>query len=88
MKNLIKKLDWDSSFFGYEVGKVILDKDNFRKEEFKKKAIDYKLVYVYSNEIVDDEKFKLVDEKVTFFQGIKNIDFPLSKNNKKVIKRI
>ena len=82
MKELIEKLEWDSSFFGYQVGKMILDIDNFNKEEFKKEAINYKLVYAYCNEIVNDEEFKLVDEKVTFFQKIKMNKISLSKKNK------
>ena len=80
--NLIKKLDWDSSFFGYKVGLMILDTVSFNKEDFKKEAITYKLVYLYCNEIINDEEFKLVDEKVTFYKKIKTNEISLLKIHK------
>ena len=63
--NLIKKLDWDSSFFGYKVGLMILDTVSFNKEDFKKEAITYKLVYLYCNEIINDEEYEPAYETFT-----------------------
>ena len=47
---MIQRLDWDSDFFGYEVGKLeIVDIINFNFDVFKNEAKKFKLVCVFSN---------------------------------------
>jgi dTDP-4-amino-4,6-dideoxy-D-galactose acyltransferase len=48
---MIQRLDWDSSFFGYEVGKIWVEKD-MDPIQFKKEAQKFHLVYVYSQEFI------------------------------------
>lgn len=68
----IKRLDWDSKFFGYEVGKVLIsDFEDFDYSKFKKDSINFKLVYVFAQQRLNEyNKLKLVDEKVTFHREI------------------
>jgi dTDP-4-amino-4,6-dideoxy-D-galactose acyltransferase len=67
----IKRLDWDSEFFGYEVGKLELDIiENFNLESFYQESKKFKLVYVFSIDFLDFKGFNLVDKKVTLYQEI------------------
>jgi dTDP-4-amino-4,6-dideoxy-D-galactose acyltransferase len=67
---LIERVNWDSDFFGYAVGKTTfenekdLDLDTFRKE-----AKNYKLIYIYSKELIDCCEFWLADKKVVLCRG-------------------
>ena len=65
-------LNWDSTFFGYEVGRLDISSiKNFDIFKFKEESKKYRLIYVYSNEKLKmNSDFKLVDEKVTYFQKI------------------
>lgn len=68
----IERLEWDSVFFGYEVGKIqINDQDIINFDVFFEQAKKYKLIYVYSDITLTDSRFKLVDRKVIFHQQIK-----------------
>lgn len=63
----IKKIFWDSLFFGYPIGKVFLD--NFNGHILAKIRVDskcFRLVYVFSNEKIDYKGFKHVDSKIVF----------------------
>ena len=74
MKNSIIKLEWDSNFFGYNVGKIVIsDPKYFNKLEFQSEIENYNLIYVYSKHEVNINGFKLVDEKVTFSQNLSNL---------------
>ena len=60
------RLDWDSNFFGYSVGKITLDKkqSNSKISTIKRDLSNYRLIYVFSeNQLLNDlEVFS--DEKV------------------------
>lgn len=68
----IERLEWDSNFFGYEVGTMYINcLDTLNWEVFFEQAKKYKLVYVFSKQTLNDSRFKLVDGKVIFYQEIK-----------------
>jgi len=73
---MIEKLDWDSSFFGYNIGKInIQNNDTFDFREFKSECKNFKLVYVFSDQTIDNSELLLVDKKIVFHQYINaNID--------------
>lgn len=63
----IKKKSWDSLFFGYTIGKIILD--DFSQDILAKIKVDskcFRLVYVFSKEKIDYKGFKHVDTKIVF----------------------
>ncbi len=67
----IQKLQWDSDFFGYPVGKVeFSNKGEFSYELFRKEAHKFKLVYIFSNEMLENDKLNLVDLKVVLSQKL------------------
>ena len=69
----IERLDWDSEFFGYKVGKITInDSLSFDNSSFIDAAKNYKLVYVMSENEIFDAPFKFVDKKITFSQTIGN----------------
>lgn len=70
--NSIHRLDWDSLFFGYEVGRLNIPSDEaFEYSEFKVESSKFKLVYIYSDFILPaNQGLSLYDEKVTFSQKI------------------
>ena len=72
----IERLNWDSSFFGYEVGKVELKNSSFFDlVDFKQKTKDYELIYVFSNQVLFSIKQFEVDVKVQFFQLCSEINY-------------
>ena len=62
---MIDKLAWDSIFFDFEIGRynVTFETD---WELFRKEAGDYKVVYIFSDELIQIPSLLLVDTKVTF----------------------
>lgn len=64
---MIKKLKWDTDFFGFSIGKLIIKKKN----EFNSHKIEksFKLIYVFSNVKLDISDF-LVDTKVILSKPI------------------
>lgn len=73
----IEKLNWDSEFFGYQIGKLHLKEANYLNEgSFLEKSKPYKLVYVYSENPVtsDNITLKHVDSKVTFHKNLQNVN--------------
>ena len=72
----VQKLDWDSDFFGYKVGKAVVNNanDNFL-EKVRKEVHDFDLCYVYSTyqSFSDLDIFK--DEKVIFEISLKSFVF-------------
>jgi dTDP-4-amino-4,6-dideoxy-D-galactose acyltransferase len=65
---MINKKDWDSNFFGYPVGEFIVNSGEvFDASKFKAECAGFKLVYVFSEEELTEERnLKLVDKKVAF----------------------
>tara|TARA_R110002050_G_scaffold263499_3_gene404055 strand:+ start:1068 stop:1760 length:693 start_codon:yes stop_codon:yes gene_type:complete len=70
---MITKLEWDSNFFGFDIGKCIVEDCNgFNFPKFKEESNSYKLVYIISRERIEMKDIKLVDTKLTFVKEIKN----------------
>jgi dTDP-4-amino-4,6-dideoxy-D-galactose acyltransferase len=75
---MITKLDWDTKFFGYPVGKAVFnDIDNFKMEDFLNESADYKLVYIFSPSLLSISKVLHADSKVLLIKSLKknNTDF-------------
>lgn len=69
---MIEKLDWDSAFFGYPVGRVFIQKtEGFNLKTFGKDLSTFKLVYMFSEDPLPQEYTNcLVDKKATFRKTI------------------
>ena len=70
---MITKLEWDSTFFGYPVGKIYLKKGYELNESLFENALKaFKLVYVFTKVPLHRKsiKFVHVDDKVTFKKSI------------------
>lgn len=71
---MIEKVNWDSDFFGYNVGKLnvysVDDYNNFLKENKN----EYKLIYLFSKTELklENQNIKKVDNKLTFIKVIEN----------------
>ncbi len=69
--NKIERLDWDSNFFGYEVGKIeIVNFDDFDINDFLEQTKSFRLTYIFSKLELKTTKLKLVDQKVILSQKI------------------
>lgn len=67
----IAKLDWDSQFFGYEIGRLdLFNEDLFDYVGFENAARAYSLVYIFSPYEIDSNYIKLVDKKVILTQKL------------------
>jgi dTDP-4-amino-4,6-dideoxy-D-galactose acyltransferase len=75
MDTLINRLEWDSNFFGYEVGKLelagVLDYESFERIIHHSRA--YRLLYIFSNSDLikviskfSSDKLLHVDTKITY----------------------
>lgn len=70
----IERLDWDSSFFGYEVGKIeVNDFAFFDFDNFIQRTKKFKLTYFFSKEVITLPNVPLVDRKVVLFQACTEI---------------
>ena len=68
---IVEKLDWDSSFFGYEVGNIILTEDYlFDKTDFIRSTSKFKLVYLFSKKLIDFDSISLVDDKIVLSRDL------------------
>lgn len=77
-------LKWDTDFFGYNVGKLLLE-DNCLNEEILRNN-DCRLLYIYSNVAIEKEvllKYKLflADEKIDLIAQVSALTFDKSKND-------
>ena len=82
MTNLLEILEWDSTFFGYQVGKIIASSITVEELaaltlEAKKKSI--RLIYLFADpadtisvDTANSSNTKLVDQKITFHIKIDN----------------
>lgn len=73
----IIKLEWDTNFFGYKVGKVIAENE---LDEKVLKNNDYQLIYIFSrealpNDVVKKNKLFLADEKIDLITDISSLSF-------------
>lgn len=72
---MIEKLEWDSLFFGFPVGQLIVKKFTQNEIlEFINQARNFKLVYIITNEEIKPEinKLKLVDIKTRLGKEVGN----------------
>ncbi|MCL5247324.1 GNAT family N-acetyltransferase [Cellulophaga sp. 20_2_10] len=77
----IIKLDWDSDFFGYTIGRVdVKSPGAFDFPKFKKNAALYRLVYLFSDQKIESSKVQLVDTKLTFSKQLEHAN--LDENSK------
>ncbi|MCF8296583.1 MAG: GNAT family N-acetyltransferase [Bacteroidales bacterium] len=69
---MIEKLDWDSEFFGYPVGRIILDEsENNELALLLKEQNQYRLVYIVSKKVLPVlENIFLTDRKVVFVKSL------------------
>lgn len=71
----LERLDWDSTFFNYNVGRIIVNENqSINLSEFLLDSKEYKLVYIFSKLSLHNELFKLVDEKVVLHQELSSIN--------------
>lgn len=66
---MIKKLEWDTAFFGYRVGQFLVKTgEKVDVQNLLNEAENYKLVYVISDDKINSffKGLKLVDTKTTF----------------------
>lgn len=80
----IEKLNWDTEFFGFNVGRITInDENDFRPLEFKKQALDdnYELVYVFKHsnmlscEKVIKADIEMVDIMLTMSKKFEKNDY-------------
>ncbi|SHM93791.1 GNAT family N-acetyltransferase [Flavobacterium xinjiangense] len=65
----IERLEWDSSFFGYEVGKIVAnDTAIFGLNDFIERTKEFKLIYLFSKQSISLPNITLVDTKVVLSQ--------------------
>ena len=75
----LERLDWDSTFFNYNVGRIIVNENqSINLSEFLLDSKKYKLVYIFSKLSLHNELFKLVDEKVVLHQELSSNSCDLS----------
>lgn len=80
----IERLKWDSEFFEYEIGKVIINKNQgFDFDLFSTLAQPFKLVYIFSEEKLNCNSIKSVDQKVLFSKQLGQYN-SLAKPNRKI----
>ncbi len=72
---MVEKLEWDTEFFGYEIGKFTqLDNSPFQLESFMDQAKKFKLVYLFSEfDIVPAKSLLFMEKKVTFQKTLRPI---------------
>lgn len=74
---MIKKLTWDSEFFGYPVGVLkAKEYDRALHRTFLREAKDYRLVYVFLDRPIarKPKGFRLVDKKAVFVRKTEEVD--------------
>lgn len=75
----LERLDWDSTFFNYNIGSVVVNENqSLAISDFLLNSEDYTLVYIFSKLSLPNELYKLVDEKVVLHQELSQMNFDLS----------
>ena len=73
----MKRLDWDSYFFGYEIAVLHLkEQDLFDFDVIREKSKNYRLVYVFSENEISNAELKFVDSKTVLAQN--TVDFDIN----------
>lgn len=78
---MIEHLEWDSNFFGFKVGKIIIGPN---QTIYKVQPSDYRLIYCFierqnriANASAVESSFKLVDTKVVFIKNLELLKTPI-----------
>lgn len=74
---MIEKLKWDSEFFNYPVGRLIVNQGETTDDAlFKLHQTDFRLIYVFSDEEIEFPVtgLKPVDQKVTLIKALSQND--------------
>ncbi len=75
----LEKLEWDSNFFNYNIGRIIINENQTLDiPEFLSNSKEFKLVYIFSKLSLQNELFKLVDEKVVLYLELSQTNFDLT----------
>lgn len=75
----LEKLEWDSNFFNYNIGRIIINENqSLNIPDFLSNSKEFKLVYIFSKLNLQNELFKLVDEKVVLHQELSQINIDLT----------
>lgn len=74
----IIQLKWDTDFFGYKVGKLLLNDNNLDENLLINN--DFKLIYLFCNEplsedLVKKHNFFLSDEKIDLITNVSNLTY-------------
>ncbi len=74
----IIQLKWDTDFFGYKVGKLLLNDNNLDENLLINN--DFKLIYLFSNEPLSEDLVKkhnlfLSDEKIDLITNVSNLTY-------------
>ena len=74
----IIQLKWDTDFFGYKVGKLLLNDNNLDENLLINN--DFKLIYLFCNEPLSEDLVKkhnlfLSDEKIDLITNVSNLTF-------------
>ena len=74
----ITQLKWDTDFFGYKVGKLLLNDNNLDENLLINN--DFKLIYLFCNEPLSEDLVKkhnlfLSDEKIDLITNVSNLTF-------------
>ena len=62
----LTKLEWDSGFFGYPVGSLILENESFDEHQFIQMTQEFRLVYVNSSDPIESSRLCYGDSKILF----------------------
>lgn len=68
---MIEKLDWDSGFFGFPIGRLDFSMET-SLEQFEQLAREFKLTYVFSDNVLNWLGLKHLDTKLLFQKEVKH----------------
>jgi len=84
---MIERLNWDSQFFGYPVGKLHASK-TFEADSFIQEAMAFKLIYVFSEDTIQLKNNELVDTRIILRKSVSEqamkqgiVEFDLSQHS-------
>lgn len=66
----VERLDWDSNFFGYEIGKISIESDDVNFDDLLSAKDDFRLIYVESATPIDNNEFGSCYTKITYFMEV------------------
>jgi GNAT superfamily N-acetyltransferase len=73
----LRRLTWDSEFFGYPVASVTLNSATYNFDTLREAAQPFKLVYVHSSDQIVDPNLVLGDKKLVFGKRPENMEMDI-----------